>query len=107
MAIVAEDCTENMMKQKEDCLQEVAPSEEHTIALEQLFKVIDDQIQEERDEESNSKLDDNNDLNDRVAIILTEESPEKTNKLALDDGRSSMTPMMHAPAATPRDNEYV
>ena len=41
MKIVAEDCTENMMKQKEDCLQEVAPSEEHTIALEELFKVIE------------------------------------------------------------------
>ena len=40
LAIVAEDSTENMLRQKEDCLQEVAPSEEHTIALERIFSVI-------------------------------------------------------------------
>jgi len=42
MAIVAEDCVENMLKQKEDCLQEVAPSESHTIALERIFGIVEE-----------------------------------------------------------------
>ena len=55
LAIVAEDCIENMLKQKEDCLQEVAPSESHTIALERLFGVIAE-IPEELEREGGSGL---------------------------------------------------